>query len=121
VEQNSELATALGKEYIIKPDIVVGRYPVENGEINHFQQIVDSNNHIAVYTPFREHNSPTPHYLLHASVSCKWTLRSDRGQNDAQKRSTLLGIAKVTYRILLRLLLNRFLLALHHLLLEQAI
>ena len=31
------------------------------------------------YTPVREANQPHP--ILHAVVSCKWTLRSDRAQN----------------------------------------
>lgn len=34
VKQSDELATALGKEYIIAPDIIVARYPVTDGEIN---------------------------------------------------------------------------------------
>ena len=32
-------------------------------------------------TPFREANRASPTKLLHASVSCKWTIRSDRSQN----------------------------------------
>jgi hypothetical protein len=39
--------------------------------------LVDST--IATYTPLRAANNGLP--LLHASISCKWTLRSDRAQN----------------------------------------
>jgi hypothetical protein len=81
VQQSAELASALGKEYIIAPDIVVGRFPVDDNEINLNQQVVSPQDNIATLTPFRESNSDAPRYLLHASISCKWTLRSDRGQN----------------------------------------
>jgi hypothetical protein len=81
VKGNAELATALGKEYIIAPDIVVGRFPVKDEEINFNQQILASSDNLATYTPLRSSNSPKAHYILHASISCKWTLRSDRGQN----------------------------------------
>ncbi len=79
VMQNSELATTLGREYIIAPDIVIGRSPVTDEEINATQEIVSDN--IAVFTPLRKSNSANPQPFLHASISCKWTLRSDRGQN----------------------------------------
>ena len=32
-------------------------------------------------TPLREANLSAPRPIFHASISCKWTLRSDRGQN----------------------------------------
>jgi hypothetical protein len=34
---------------------------------------------VALRAPLRRHNNNLP--LLHASISCKWTLRSDRAQN----------------------------------------
>ena len=46
-------------------------------EINIFEKLVDPT--IANLTPLREMNSPLD--TLHASISCKWTLRSDRAQN----------------------------------------
>ena len=36
---------------------------------------------LAKLTPLRKGNMSHPHPILHASISCKWTLRSDRGQN----------------------------------------
>jgi len=81
VEQNSELASALGKDYIIRPDIVVGRYAVTDNEINKHQPLIPSGQSIAQLTPLRQSNFSRPHCILHASVSCKWTLRSDRSQN----------------------------------------
>lgn len=79
IHMNSELASALGKDYIVKPDIVVGRLPVTDTEINQQGQVLNQADPIAKYTSFRQTNSTQQ--ILHASISCKWTLRSDRGQN----------------------------------------
>jgi len=81
VENSDELASALGKEYIITPDIVVARYPVTDQEINTTASLLASEDPVATYTPLRKANNPKAICLLHASISCKWTLRSDRGQN----------------------------------------
>ena len=77
---SGELASVLGRDYIITPDIVVGRWPVTDAEINQDQQIV-TEKPIALLTPMRVGNKSEDVPILHASISCKWTLRSDRGQN----------------------------------------
>ena len=74
---NTGLAAAIGSDYLIKPDIVVAREPESDARINEARELVDSG--IAVRTPLRAANSRLP--ILHASISCKWTLRSDRAQN----------------------------------------
>jgi len=74
---NPELAAALGSDYLIKPDVVVIRFPEEDSTINAKQPLVDEEQ--SRLTPLRRINSGRP--ILHASVSCKWTLRSDRAQN----------------------------------------
>lgn len=82
--ETSKLVTALGREYIITPDIVVARYPVSDTLINQNDRLIGDGDQIATLTPFRRSNSPDsekPRAILHASISCKWTLRSDRGQN----------------------------------------
>lgn len=79
--QDNELAMILGKDYFIAPDIVVGRLPIKAEEINIDQQILAPSDNVATFTPLRSSNSPKSCYFLHASISCKWTLRSDRGQN----------------------------------------
>lgn len=81
VEQNNDLATALGRDYIVHPDIVIGRRPVNNADINQYQPLISPEDEIARLTPLRESNEVRAPYILHASISCKWTLRSDRGQN----------------------------------------
>ena len=76
-KQNREIATAIGADYIIKPDIIVGRYPETDAAINAKGCLVDE--HTARQTGLRLVNQDQP--ILHASISCKWTLRSDRAQN----------------------------------------
>jgi hypothetical protein len=74
---NREVAIALGADYLIKPDIVIARAPVDDDNINLTQRIVDDQ--VARLSPLRSSNGTMP--SLHASISCKWTLRSDRAQN----------------------------------------
>lgn len=81
LKENTDLRAALGSDYLITPDIVIGRYPVSDAEINRLTGVVDETDHICRLTPLREVNHPTPHLILHASISCKWTIRSDRAQN----------------------------------------
>ena len=84
---NPKLAAALGSDYLIKPDVVVIRSPEEDANINLSEAIVDEEQ--ARLTPLRQANNERP--ILHASVSCKWTLRSDRAQN---ARSEALNLVK---------------------------
>jgi len=81
LEENAALAAALGGSYLVTPDIVVGRHPVSDAEINQPELIVDEREPIGQLTPLRESNRQDPRPLLHASISCKWTIRSDRAQN----------------------------------------
>lgn len=83
---------ALGGDYLIKPDIIVGRRPTSPGAID-----ADPNRIIlgtatqthAKLTPFRDDNAPQLP-ALHASISCKWTIRSDRAQNTRTEALNLL-------------------------------
>lgn len=72
-----ELKAALGADYLISPDVVVIRMPESDASINRPAIIVDDSS--ALLTGLRECNRGLP--LLHASISCKFTLRSDRAQN----------------------------------------
>lgn len=74
---NAELAAALGSDYLIKPDVVVIRSPEPDATINLNENLVGDD--FARLTSLRERNNTLP--ILHASISCKWTLRSDRAQN----------------------------------------
>ena len=76
--QHPGLRATLG-DYLVKPDILVGRSPVSDQQINQDADILQSNT--ATLTPLRASNFPDPRPILHASISCKWTIRSDRSQN----------------------------------------
>lgn len=80
LKTHKDLAAALGGDYIIRPDIVIGREPLSDSEINK-KKIILGGGPISVLTPLRKNNYQSPKPILHASVSCKWTIRSDRSQN----------------------------------------
>lgn len=86
LSDHSELAASLGQEYTISPDIVIFRNPYPDNELNQFEELVD--NEVAMKTPQRAANTSTP--FMHASISCKWTLRSDRAQNARSEALNLL-------------------------------
>ena len=81
IKNNRELATTLGQDYVISPDIIIAREPVADEEINRTQKLIGVQDDVAKLTPIRKSNVDTPTPILHASISCKWTLRSDRAQN----------------------------------------
>lgn len=81
VKKDKTLSAALGGNYIVTPDIVIGRWAVSDEEINRQAKLLDQEDAIAALTPLREANYDTHYPILHASVSCKWTIRSDRSQN----------------------------------------
>lgn len=76
-KNDPELAAALGSDYTITPDIVVVRHPESDVSINAPDFLVDDN--VTTHSSLRKKNGGAP--LLHASISCKWTIRSDRAQN----------------------------------------
>lgn len=77
VRENPELAAVLGNAYAISPDIIVSRMPETDEFINRDSFLVD--NQSAQHSAIRHANQQAD--ILHAVVSCKWTLRSDRAQN----------------------------------------
>jgi hypothetical protein len=81
LQEKREFAAALGGDYLVTPDITVGRYPVEDNEVNQSARVVGVGEPICQYTPLRSSNRPTSNLILHSTISCKWTMRSDRAQN----------------------------------------
>lgn len=75
--RDPELAAALGNDYAITPDVVVTRSLESDEVINAPEYLVDAT--VARRADLREREGKSP--LLHASISTKWTLRSDRAQN----------------------------------------
>lgn len=78
--ENSEFRATFATDYLVKPDIVVGRTPLSDDEINQAQKVVSPSMNFAKYTPLRSKDI-TAKPIMHASISCKWTIRSDRVQN----------------------------------------
>jgi hypothetical protein len=85
-DADPELAAALGRDYIIAPDRIIVRYPEEDDVLNAGLTVVDSTT--AQRASLRKSSGSRP--LLHASVSSKWTLRSDRAQNARTEALNLL-------------------------------
>lgn len=84
--ENAQLAAALGNDYLVAPDVVIYRNLCEDEEINANQYIVDDN--VGRMADIRKSNGGKP--LLHASVSAKYTMRSDRAQNSRTEALNLI-------------------------------
>jgi len=81
-----ELAAALGNDYTITPDIVVIQHLWDDDKINAPGKMVD--NSVSRRAAIRAANGGKP--LLHASISSKWTIRSDRSQNSRAEALNLI-------------------------------
>lgn len=85
-KSDPELAAVLGNDYTITPDVIVIRHPATDKVINAPAAIVDMS--VARRTALRDANGGKP--LLHASISTKWTIRSDRSQNSRAEALNLM-------------------------------
>lgn len=86
MQADRQLAAMLGSDYVVAPDIVVSRRPCEDSEINSSIRFVDET--VATRADLRRICNPLE--IMHASVSVKWTIRSDRAQNSRLEASNLL-------------------------------
>jgi len=86
-KSDSKLAATIGNDYMVSPDIVVFRDPEPDEIINSDSLIVDDN--VCNLSDIRKKVNSLP--ILHASVSAKWTMRSDRAQNS---RTEALGLIR---------------------------
>ncbi len=84
--ENSKLAAALGNDYLVAPDIVIYRNLYDDNEINVNQYVVNQN--VSKMADIRKSNGGKP--LLHASISAKYTMRSDRAQNSRTEALNLI-------------------------------
>jgi len=75
-EKNPEIAALLGSDCVIAPDVLVLRELEPDKAIN--RKYVRVNEMVALRSQIREHNNKPA--ILHASISCKWTLRTDRSE-----------------------------------------
>ena len=82
----ARLAAALGNDYLVAPDVVIYKDLLEDEFINIKQEIVSNN--VCKMTDVRKSNGGKP--VLHASVSAKFTMRSDRAQNSRTEALNLI-------------------------------
>jgi len=82
-DEHQELRNFLGDGYTVAPDVAILREPEPDETINKNQQLVGNSD--AIYTALRQKNhiraTGEVKQILHASISCKYTMRSDRAQN----------------------------------------
>lgn len=83
---NAKLKTILGNDYMVVPDVVVYRHPIEDSKLNNPFPVVDDS--VSTMTELRASNNEKP--LLLASISAKWTMRSDRAQNSRTEALNLI-------------------------------
>lgn len=84
--KSPELAAILGSDYTITPDVIIVRNLLEDAEINRAAVLVDDRS--CLRAALRQKNGGKP--LLHASISSKWTIRSDRSQNSRSEALNLI-------------------------------
>lgn len=78
VREHPELEATLGGHYVVKPDLVVSWKPFGD---THLHPAVDPLRPPETLSPMRAGSPGADLPILHASISCKWTIRSDRVQN----------------------------------------
>lgn len=85
-KENKSLSAMIGNDYMVAPDIVVYRQPCSDEELN--TPIAVVNDDVCLEADLRAENGGKP--ILHASVSAKWTMRSDRAQNSRTEALNLI-------------------------------
>ena len=86
INSNRQIAAALGNDYVIAPDIVIYRELYNDEEINTDKYIVSNSSALAA--DIRKKDNARP--ILHASISAKYTMRSDRAQNSRTEALNLI-------------------------------
>lgn len=86
VKADRTLASIMGTDYLVAPDIVIYRELLNEMELNSPEPIVDET--VAGLADLRASNGGKP--ILHASVSAKLTIRSDRAQNSRTEALNLI-------------------------------
>lgn len=84
---DARLAASMGNDYMVAPDVVVYRETEPDEVINEDEAMVDDS--VCNLSDIRKSCGGLP--ILHASISAKWTMRSDRAQNS---RTEALGLIR---------------------------
>ncbi len=85
-KENKRLSAMIGNDYMVAPDIVVYRNLCDDEQINADGLMIDDS--VANMSSLRKANGGRP--ILHASISAKWTMRSDRAQNSRTEALNLI-------------------------------
>ncbi|MDL2291030.1 NgoMIV family type II restriction endonuclease [Desulfovibrio sp. OttesenSCG-928-F20] len=85
-KHSKELAAALGRDYTITPDVIITEGLWSDEELNKPSPIVSGT--VCNRAALREANGGK--IILHASISSKWTIRSDRSQNSRSEALNLI-------------------------------
>ena len=86
LEANKELRTIFSDQFLVRPDIVLYRSPLRAQDLGR-----EAGVSVANLSPLLDDaNLAHGHALLHASISCKITMRSDRAQNTRTEALNLL-------------------------------
>lgn len=93
-KENKTLRNFLGDGYTVAPDILVSRLPEPDTFFNQNTIIVDSETSQNAMLRKINHQEGAFHPILHASISCKFTMRSDRAQNTRTEALNLLRTRK---------------------------
>jgi len=86
IKQYQAIQASIGNNYLITHDILILREPWPDTKINMRKKIVDAS--VALRSSLRKDTGAKE--TMHASISCKWTLRSDRAQNSRSEALNLI-------------------------------
>lgn len=87
LSSDARLAASMGNDYMVALDVVIYRETEANDIINEKTDIIDDS--VCNLADIRKSNGGLP--ILHASISAKWTMCSDRAQNS---RTEALGLIR---------------------------
>ena len=85
-KKDIRLDASMGNDYMVAPDVVIYRETETDETINGKQLLVDDS--VCHLADIRKANGGLP--ILHASISAKWTMRSDRAQNSRTEALNLI-------------------------------
>lgn len=85
-----EIKSVLGNDYVVAPDVIVYRDLYTDDELNKQANIVDENSAKQADLRLFDSDGNERKPLLHASISAKWTMRSDRAQNSRTEALNLI-------------------------------
>ncbi len=93
-QENKVLRNFLGDGYTIAPDVIISRNAEPDDFINKNRVIVDDLVCKNTMLRLKNHEETQIKPLLHASISCKFTMRSDRAQNTRTEALNLIRTRK---------------------------